>query len=40
MQFTCTVAVESNVMYSAIVWCCSCCALNEAAAESIYMTYL
>jgi hypothetical protein len=34
------VAVKSNVMYSAIVLCCLCCALNKAAAGSIYMTYL
>jgi hypothetical protein len=27
-------------MYSAIVLCCLCSALNEAAAESIYRTYL
>jgi hypothetical protein len=27
-------------MYSAIVLCCSCCALNAAAAGSIYMMYL
>jgi hypothetical protein len=33
-------AVNSKIMYSVIVFCCSCCALHEAAAGSIYMTYL
>jgi hypothetical protein len=33
-------AVNSKIMYSVMVFCCSCCALHEAAAGSIYMTYL
>jgi hypothetical protein len=40
IKSTVTVAVGFDVMYSAMVLCCSCCALNEAAAGSIYMTYL
>jgi type IV secretory pathway VirB3-like protein len=33
-------AVNSKIMYSVMVFCCSCCALHEAVAGSVYMTYL
>jgi hypothetical protein len=33
-------AVNSKIMYSVVVFCCSCCALHEAVAGSVYMTYL
>jgi hypothetical protein len=33
-------AVNSKIMYSVMVFCCSCCALHEAVAGSVYMPYL
>jgi hypothetical protein len=33
-------AVNSKIMYSVMAFCCSCCALHEAVARSVYMTYL
>jgi hypothetical protein len=39
VQYVAVYAVNSKIMYSVIVFCCSCCALYEAVAGSVYMTY-
>jgi hypothetical protein len=33
-------SVTKDHVYCSVVFCCSCCALNEVAAGSVYMTYL
>jgi hypothetical protein len=33
-------SVTKDHVYCSVVLCCSCCALNEVAAGSVYMTYL